>query len=137
MAMSSGVRGNGPLADINVTPMADIMIVLLIIFMVMTPFLAGSPVPLPIARNADGQEGEELKVVVRAGGAITVGETTFADAAALAGFLDQRWRPGSLVSVLVQGHRDVPYADISFVLDVCRRAGAAEVRLATAPALHE
>ena len=39
MAMSAGVSKSGSIADINVTPMVDIMLVLLIIFMVITPLL--------------------------------------------------------------------------------------------------
>ncbi len=134
MAISAGGRRAGPLAEINVTPMADIMIVLLIIFMVTTPFLNGPQVPLPMARHADHRDTDELKLVVGPGGAVQIGDTTFTETAALLRFLDQRAGPAGLAPVLVQGHRDVAYADVSRVLDVCRRAGAAEVRLATAPA---
>ena len=134
MAMSAGGRRGGPLAEINVTPMADIMIVLLIIFMVATPLLNGPQVPLPTARHADDRDADELRLVVGAGGTVQIGGTTFAETAALARLLDERAGPDGLPPVLVQGHRDVAYADVSRVLDVCRRAGAAEVRLATAPA---
>ena len=134
MAMSAGGRRGGPLAEINVTPMADIMIVLLIIFMVATPFIGGSQVPLPTARHADDRDADELKLVVGVGGTVEIGDSTFTEIGALRRFLDQRAGPAGLPPVLVQGHRDVAYADVSRVLDVCRRAGAAEVRLATAPA---
>jgi biopolymer transport protein ExbD len=134
MALSVGGRRAGPLAEINVTPMADIMIVLLIIFMVAIPFIGGPKVPLPTARHADDRDADELKLVVGAGGIVQVGDATFAETAALGRFLEGRAGPDGLPPVLVQGHRDVAYADVSRVLDVCRRAGAAEVRLATAPA---
>ncbi len=39
MAMSSGGSGDGPMADINVTPLVDVMLVLLIIFMITTPLM--------------------------------------------------------------------------------------------------
>ena len=55
MAMAVGGKRGGPMADINVTPMADIMIVLLIIFMVITPMLQkGVDVKLPQAGNTKG-----------------------------------------------------------------------------------
>lgn len=48
---SRGPRGRRPIADINVTPMVDVMLVLLIIFMVTAPLLvAGVPVDLPDAK---------------------------------------------------------------------------------------
>jgi biopolymer transport protein TolR len=65
MAMSSGGGGGGPASsevtsDINVTPMADIMLVLLIIFMITTPLLQeGIAVNKPKARNA--QEAPEVE----------------------------------------------------------------------------
>ena len=47
MAFSSG-GGSGPMADINVTPLVDVMLVLLIIFMISAPLLtAGVPLELP------------------------------------------------------------------------------------------
>ena len=54
MSMAVGGKKGGPMADINVTPMADIMIVLLIIFMVITPMLQkGVDVKLPVASNSE------------------------------------------------------------------------------------
>ncbi len=51
MAFSSGGGGNAPMADINVTPMVDVMLVLLVIFMVTAPLMQqGIKVDLP---NAD------------------------------------------------------------------------------------
>src|SRR5689334_3837658 len=57
MSMDVGGSKGGPMASINVTPLADVMIVLLIIFMVITPMLAkGVDVKLP---NADKQHTKE------------------------------------------------------------------------------
>ena len=58
MSMNVGGSKGGAIADINVTPMADIMIVLLIIFMVITPMLQkGVDVKLPDGRQHQGAEG--------------------------------------------------------------------------------
>ncbi len=59
MSMAVGGKKGGPMADINVTPMADIMIVLLIIFMVITPMLQkGVDVKLPQAVNSKERKDE-------------------------------------------------------------------------------
>ena len=62
MGMSSGGGGGGLNSDINVTPMVDIMLVLLIIFMVITPFLQqGVSVALP----RDMKNPEEDKAIIK------------------------------------------------------------------------
>ena len=65
-----------PMAEINVTPLVDVMLVLLIIFMVTAPLLtAGVPVDLPDSRaNALPQEEQPLNVSIDSSGAIFVGE---------------------------------------------------------------
>ncbi|MBI2372589.1 MAG: protein TolR [Deltaproteobacteria bacterium] len=61
--MSSGGRG-GPVSDINVTPLVDVMLVLLIIFMVTAPLISqGVDVDLP-KTNAQPLEGNEEKLVL-------------------------------------------------------------------------
>jgi biopolymer transport protein ExbD len=62
--MAVGKRG-AAMADINVTPMADIMIVLLIIFMVITPMLQkGVDVKLPVAGNTKDRKDEPKTIMV-------------------------------------------------------------------------
>ena len=70
-------RGRGrraPMADINVTPLVDVMLVLLIIFMVTAPLLtAGVPVNLPDSRaKALDQDQEPVQISIEAGGKIFV-----------------------------------------------------------------
>src|SRR5688572_2864174 len=65
MSMSVGGKKGGAIADINVTPMADIMIVLLIIFMVITPMLQKQvDVKLPTAGNTKERKDEPKTVAV-------------------------------------------------------------------------
>ena len=81
MSMAVGGKKGGPMADINVTPMADIMIVLLIIFMVITPMLQkGVDVKLPQAGNTKERKDEPKSIVV----AIRKDSTTYLGSAKLA-----------------------------------------------------
>src|SRR3984957_192745 len=78
MALSPRKIGGGlyqPLADINVTPLVDVMLVLLIIFMVTAPMLAtGIKVNLPSAKTAQPDEKQDAVFVRRGkGGFATVG----------------------------------------------------------------
>src|SRR5438876_9733819 len=64
MAMSSGQGGGGMLAEINVTPLVDVMLVLLIIFMVAAPMLqVGVPVTLPKA-DAQAIPDDQGKLII-------------------------------------------------------------------------
>lgn len=65
MSMAVGGSKGGSMSDINVTPMADIMIVLLIIFMVITPMLQkGIDVKLPMAGNTKERKDEPKTIMV-------------------------------------------------------------------------
>ena len=132
MSMSVGTRRGGVVAEINVTPMADVMIVLLIIFMVATPLIVTSPVALPRAREAADRKGDDVKVVVKARGEISVGSASFGDAAALSAYLrEQVAAAGERRSVvLIQADREASYSDVARVIEACRAAGAEEIGLA-------
>src|SRR3954469_525727 len=69
-------RRRGALSEINVTPLVDVMLVLLIIFMISAPLLtAGVPVELPKTEAGSIQDqAKPLSVSIRADGAIFVGE---------------------------------------------------------------
>jgi len=131
MAMSGGRPCRGAIADINVTPMADVMIVLLIIFMVATPVIVGAPVPLPPAFNAADQRRERLEVVVGTSGEVTADGLELSGSEALAEWISGRRASGAEPLVRVQADRGVAYREVARVLSACRRAGVADVALAT------
>jgi biopolymer transport protein TolR len=137
MAMSIGAPRRGSIADINVTPMADVMIVLLVIFMLATPVIVGAPVRLPPAAHAVEHAGERLEIVVRATGEITAGGLTFTGADSLAEWISARRAGGPGPVVLVQADRGVNYGRVAILLSACRHAGVQKIALATtrAPAL--
>ena len=128
MAISVGGRRHGAIADINVTPMADVMIVLLIIFMVATPLITRSPVSLPRAANPAEHAGERISVLVETDGRVQV------DGAPVPAAIVGDWvaeRSAGRKTVLVQADERASYADVARVLAACRMAGVAEIALAT------
>src|SRR5512138_2179159 len=69
-------RGRAPMAEINVTPLVDVMLVLLIIFMVTAPLMtAGVPVNLPDSRaKALDQDQKPVDIAVDRDGTIHIGD---------------------------------------------------------------
>jgi biopolymer transport protein ExbD len=136
MAMSVGGRGR-VVAEINVTPMADVMIVLLVIFMIATPFLNHTAgLTLPPAANAAFRDARRQRLTVTLsddGGAALGGEPM--DRATLSLRLTdllQLMREDERI-VEVKAGRGLPYATVIDVLESCREAGAREVALMTDP----
>ena len=77
MGMSAGGGGGGPMADINVTPLVDVMLVLIIIFMLITPVLtSGVDVRLPKAKSVDeGQDvGQNISISIKADETVYIGK---------------------------------------------------------------
>jgi biopolymer transport protein TolR len=129
MAMNVGVPRRGAIADINVTPMADVMIVLLIIFMVATPVLIQTPVPLPTAVHPTEHKGETLKIALHADGALTVDGAPLGQGASLADYLAARASTSRPLLVLLEADRDAPYEDVARILAACRTSGVSGVAL--------
>jgi biopolymer transport protein ExbD len=124
MALSVGRPRGGAIAEINVTPMADVMIVLLIIFMVAAPLIVSSPVPLPAAAHPTEHKGETLRLVLRADGAVVV------DGVSLRAYLAARASATRSLQILIQADRNATYRELSPVLAAARQSGAIDVALA-------
>ena len=87
MAVSLPSRGRGrsrraPMAEINVTPLVDVMLVLLIIFMITAPLLvAGVPIDLPENRaKALEQDTKPVQIAIDAQGALFIDDAPVSDA---------------------------------------------------------
>jgi len=119
-------------SDINVTPLIDVCLVLLIVFMVITPLLVtGIPIRLPQTSTADALAKQPLQISVKADGTIFIDSVAIRSeqlASELARKHDQVTRP-----VVVKADKTLAYGDVVRVLDACRAAGFENVGLATTP----
>ncbi len=135
MSMNVGDKKGSAIADINVTPMADIMIVLLIIFMVITPMLAkGVDVTLPKAENSKEKAESQKNITV----AVTAKGRTYMNGVEVensaAGLLPKLREkvdelPDTNKVVYLKADITLPYKDVMTVMDFCREAGAEQVAL--------
>jgi len=132
--MQVGGKKGGPMADINVTPMADIMIVLLIIFMVITPMLQkGVDVKLPQAVNSKERKDEPKTIVVavRKDTTTYLGAQKLDDQNQLQALVKERLQdlPEGSRMIYLKADDQLPYAEVMKVMDLCREAGVEEVAL--------
>ena len=122
-----------PMAEINVTPLVDVMLVLLIIFMVTAPLLAsGVPVDLPESRaNALDQEPDQITVALDGTGTIYLDDQPVADGGlgeAVDGIGCQR-QEAPLVAL--RADRTLDYGRIMTVMGELNRAGCNRISLVT------
>ena len=127
--------GRRPMADINVTPFVDVVLVLLIIFMVTAPFLQGGlEIDLPKVSSSGLDVHEGLIVSIRGDLTLAVGETTvspdkFEDALNSAGAAKR--------AVFLKADQSVPYGTIVQYIARMRRAGVVQLGLVTEPPAKE
>ncbi|RST29406.1 protein TolR [Sphingomonas ginkgonis] len=138
MAMGvHGRRGRGgrraPMAEINVTPLVDVMLVLLIIFMVTAPLLAtGVPVDLPQSRAAPlDQQAKPTQVSLDAQGRIFIDDAPVAEAALPQRLADLAAAPAPPEGrrVYLRADRSLDYGRVMRVMGELNRAGLNHVAL--------
>jgi len=118
-------------SDINVTPLVDVSLVLLLIFMAITPMICnGTPIDLPAMRTAVnvGPAERQLPVRVKADGSLYV-DATVIRAEQLAAVLRNWHNEYPDRPVAVHGDKSVKYGAVMTVLSACRAAGFNDVSL--------
>jgi len=129
----------GDMADINVTPLVDVMLVLLIIFMVTAPLLTqGLTVALPTAEGKSFElaSNNPAKIQVTSTGAVYL-DGTPAGSTNLKATLGPMLRSRRVKRALLEADKSVPYGRVVAVLDVMNRAGVEQLGMVTQPQEHD
>ena len=125
---------SGPMADINVTPLIDVMLVLLVVFMVITPMLSsGMPVDLPEATQpvTVQDDGQHIVVSVTAKETWWVGDEEV-DETTLVEAINAEYRENPERSILVKADRGLEYRKVREVMDLLAANGMDTVLVAAA-----
>ena len=138
MSMSVGGSQGGVKADINVTPLVDVMLVLLIIMMLVAPMLQqGVSVKLPVATHTEQKPESQDQAVI----AIAANKSIYLNARPI-----QEAELGTKVSeflesktekvVLINADEDVDYGSVMSAMDQLRAVGVEDIGLITEPRIQ-
>jgi len=138
MAMSGGGGGRGKrrlggMNEINVTPLIDVMLVLLVIFMVTAPLLTtGVSVDLPKVKSAPmAADDSKLMIVITSDDHVYLGKDE------ITGDLDNKLKTNSRLQtekeVYIQGDENVKYGTVLRVMSAARSAGVEKLGMITDP----
>jgi biopolymer transport protein TolR len=128
-----GLQGKSAVADINVTPLIDVVLVLLIIFMVITPIIINQmAVNLPDKTEEADQEDvpeDQLLVAACMDGTFSLNRSILS-LPQLKEQVNKRLKPKKSKVVFVDSHPEAPYDNVVLLMDTVRDAGAEQIGVA-------
>jgi biopolymer transport protein TolR len=141
MGIAIGGSKAGPVSDPNIVPLIDVLLVLIIIFMVITPqvptgLLARVPVPAPPQPKTDLPDPHVIVVQVLQGGKLMVNEEP-GDWDALGARLSEIFKDRAEKLAFVKGADDLAFEQVAHAIDIMRAAGIDHVGLITPGAPFE
>jgi TolR protein len=124
-------RSRTALSEINVTPLVDVMLVLLIIFMVTAPLMQqGIDVKLPKAKGKDLPPEERISIVVKKGGTIFLNDQPISKADMISKLTAiSKLNP----NVFLRADKDVPYGTVVEIMGDIKEAGIEKLGMVTEP----
>ena len=122
------------ITKVNVTPIIDVALVLVIILLVTAPMMSVSdlPVQLPEARTREAEDERNVSVTIGTDGKLAVDDREVAAPALGAAVAERLAQPGNDgVLVVVRADTATPYSEVRRTLDVIRQSGAKRIAIAT------
>jgi len=119
-------------SEINITPLVDVVLVLLVIFMVVTPLLKQEvPIELPLADNSQAtQDLTQLTLTIAAdGGVLLNGQPLLREA--LVGQLQAIYAERADKTIFLEADRNLSYGHVVGVMDDCKAAGVTAIGVIT------
>lgn len=121
------------LADINITPLVDVVLVLLIIFMVTAPVLqSGIEVSVPKTRTVKEITEERMVITIDKQQRVFLGNDAI-NINAIAATLKKKVRDPAHQSIFLRADEDVPFGAFATVMDAVKQSGITNVSIVTQP----
>jgi len=130
---ASNGRTQTSLSEINITPLVDVVLVLLIIFMVTAPVLqSGIEVNVPKTRMVKEITQERLVITINKEQRVFLGNQPI-NINEIGTVLQQKFRDPSHQSIFVRADEDVPFGAFATVMDAVKQSGITNVSIVTQP----
>lgn len=128
-ARLKGQRGSGADASINITPLVDVVLVLLIIFMVVTPMI-NDGLTLPFAESPEcvNARTDDLKIILKHSGELKIGDTVIQESA-LGEALARELSKNPLRMVYLSADKSLQFSKVRHILTALREAGVPQAGL--------
>lgn len=133
MSMRQGKK-RGPIAEINMIPLIDVSLVLLIIFMVMTPFLVQQQVRINLPKSVSGSETPDrpITIVIQREGELSLNGRAISvmtlESELKSELATNRDRP-----VVIQADKDIPLQKVVSVMDIAKRLQVSRLGISVEP----
>ncbi len=133
MAFSTGNNKKGPVADINVTPLVDVMLVLLVIFMITTPLiLNGINLDLPKTKEVNKVNLNTTQIILSytSSGELFIGEERFLLAEINPMILEQ-FKQNNTQTLYLRADYRIPYGKVAKLMSHLKQGGISNIALVT------
>ena len=135
MASSSNGEDEDIISGINVTPLVDVTLVLLIVFMVTAKIIVSQGMPMDLPKSASGEEVQNVfSVELTTDGQVRVDSSPVASDEAIAELAKQARAKNKDMRVVIRADKKVEHGRVIRVLDILKQAGLAKFAFGVAPA---
>jgi biopolymer transport protein ExbD len=124
MAAKIGGDNDDPIADINIVPFVDIILVVLIIFMITTPFILKPSININLPKAASGEDTtpSQLTITIAADGKTLLNGKPSTDDE-ISAFAKEALAKSNETQAIISADKDVPHGRVIGVIDVVKTAG--------------
>ena len=130
---ASSLDSDEPITDINITPLVDVCLVLVIIFMVTAPLFSDPPikVDLPSAHTREGEEAEKITLTLSKDGDYALDAEKFTDVKLLGEALKIKLSESETKMIILRADKDALHGQLTDLMARAKDAGALSLTIAT------
>jgi biopolymer transport protein ExbD len=131
--MAASSLDDAPITDINITPLVDVCLVLVIIFMVTAPMMSDPPikVDLPKAHTREGEEKDKITLTLSKEGGYALDYEKFSDVLKLEAKLKEKLAESDSKMIILRADRDALHGKLTDLMARAKDAGALSMTIAT------
>ena len=130
---ASSLDSDDPITDINITPLVDVCLVLVIIFMVTAPLFSDPPikVDLPSAHTKEGEEADKITLTLSKDGEFALDAEKFSDIKLLGEALKIKLSESETKMIILRADKDALHGQLTDLMARAKDAGALSLTIAT------